>query len=166
MLRRMLILVSVLGLLSLAGCNTPFGTVLVEDDTGQKIGSAWDKNFDGKPDIDPATGEVDLVLPKAAYVAAQQVDEVMPMLLKGAGSLLGVSILTILGVLWKNRKLAAFSVDVVESVQAVRYAVAKDGAKGLLAVVDAALGSQQSAATRGMVAKIKKKAYMAPVVEP
>jgi len=151
----------------MAGCpETPFGTVVVEDEQGQKIGSAWDKNFDGEPDIDPVTGEVDLLLPKAAYTVAQQVDGTAPALLKTVGGLFGVSFLTVLGLLWKNRRLAGFAVNVVESVQAVRHAAVEGGIKGALEAVDHALGSVQTPATRAKVTDLKKAAGLPSVTNP
>ena len=167
MKRTLMILIMLAGPLLFAGCpETPFGTVPVEDEQGQKIASAWDKDFDGVADIDPATGEVDLVLPKAAYAVAQQVDEVAPGLLKTAGGLLGISFLTILGLAWKNRKWAGFGISVVESVQAVRQTIATEGPKGFLKIFDAALKKSQSRKTKAIVDDIKLKANVASVDQP
>ena len=153
-------------MLLMAGCNTPFGTVAVEDEYGQKIGSAWDRNLDGEADKDPVTGEVDLILPKQAYAVAQQVDEIAPMLLKGAGGLFGISLLTTLGLLWKNRKWAAFSINAVESVQVGRQAMADGGFEAALKVLDHALFDRQTGETRKAVAKIKDTELVPSVTTP
>jgi len=124
-----------------------------------------DENRDGVPDVD-ADGKTKVAVDDDTMKKLQvalKADQYGPGALTGIGAIIGIPLLTIIGLAWKAGKFGRVFANTVLSVQAARQALKDKNLTEALETVDATLFKKQTDEAAAAIEKAKAKAELESV---